>query len=139
MSGVAPIADEDGTVVAGLGIDIDAKMFYARVLFDSAIPALLTFIMLIIAFTGMRIRRKEKEIITSRVNASSLLTEYVRTPIDGAVQQIQDIASRENITPDQENTLRQTAQDLSTSLQSIDNVLEALREGKHSKHFPKKE
>ncbi|MCR4274977.1 MAG: hypothetical protein NUW02_02935 [Candidatus Campbellbacteria bacterium] len=139
VAGIAPIKDENGKVVAGLGVYIDARMFYTHVLFGTATPALLTFIMFIIVYTGLRVRRKEKEILTSHANTASLLTEYVRLPLTDVLPKIGDIASRENITPDQETVLRGVIKELSTSVEGVDRILETIKKGVHTKHFPKKD
>lgn len=139
VSGVAPIKDAQGNVIAGLGIDVDARMFYANILLDAGIPALLTLVMLIVAYAGTRLRRKEKEIISSRINVGSLVTEYVRMPLVDILPKLEDIASRENITPSQEEILRGIHTELTTSIEGIDGVLASLKHGRHSKHFPRKD
>jgi hypothetical protein len=60
VSGLAPVTDpETRAVVAAVGVDIDARWHYAAILAQAAIPALLTFIALLVVLGSEYLRRKE--------------------------------------------------------------------------------
>jgi len=59
VSGLAPVIDYDTSeVVAGVGVDVDARWHYATILAHTAIPALLTFIAFLIVIGGEYLRKK---------------------------------------------------------------------------------
>lgn len=59
VSGLAPIIDHEANeVVAGVGVDVDARWHYATILAHTAIPALLTFIAFLIVVGGEYLRKR---------------------------------------------------------------------------------
>jgi hypothetical protein len=70
-TGYAPVIDsQTHKTIAAVGIDIDARWYYAYILAEAAVPAFLTLVALLVTYGGERLRLKEEEIKRLTAQAS---------------------------------------------------------------------
>ncbi len=94
VSGLAPILDESGNVAGVAGIDIDARAYYRTIIVYTAVPFLLTLVLVIIALYGQRLRKKEEELFRTKFRFLSVASHELRSPLAGIVWGSENILSK---------------------------------------------
>ncbi|MEN9405696.1 MAG: hypothetical protein RLY47_655 [Candidatus Parcubacteria bacterium] len=85
ISGLAPLRDSRGTITGIVGIDIDAHSYYRTIIFASAVPALLTFIAVILIVAGYLGTLKSEELSRIKSRFLSVASHELRSPLSGIV------------------------------------------------------
>lgn len=83
ISGVAPIFDETGAVVAVAGIDIDANEYHKEALLYASVPLLIGLILFTIASFGLYFRKKEEKILEIKSQFVAIASHELRSPLTG--------------------------------------------------------
>lgn len=83
ISGIAPILNDNGDVVAIVGIDIDAKEYKTNALFNASIPLLVSLVLVIIACFGLYLRKKEEKILEIKSQFVAVASHELRSPLTG--------------------------------------------------------
>ncbi len=102
VSGLAPVLDAEGHVAAVAGLDISANEYYRTIGVYTAIPFLLTAIMITIALYGQRLRAKEEELFRTKFRFLSIASHELRSPLSGIVWGAENILSRDEHLDDKE-------------------------------------
>lgn len=85
VSGFAPLHNSGGALAGIVGIDIAARSYYRTIALASAVPALLTFIAIILIAAGYRGARKNEELARIKSRFLSVASHELRSPLAGVV------------------------------------------------------
>lgn len=83
ISAYAPVFDEQGVIVAMLGIDLPAEAFLRDLYAYTALPALIAFSVLLFLIAGELARRRERKSIDEKEEFLSIASHEIRTPLSG--------------------------------------------------------
>lgn len=83
ISGYAPVLDENGAVVALLGIDLPADAYLSDIIIYSALPLLLAIFLIILLIVNQRTRERELRYLEQKEEFLSIASHEIRTPLTG--------------------------------------------------------
>lgn len=126
ITALAPIKDpETGVVIAVVGMDIDASNHNQYVLTNTLIPALITLMLLILAFVGQRISKKEQLILELKSEFVSIASHELRSPLNGITWALESISNASNLTPPQVNMIAEMKTTAGNLMGNINDILNA--------------
>ena len=123
VSALAPVTDEEGTIVAVLGIDIPATDYYKQIAVYAIIPLLLAAIPVAVLIYNRRLARKEHEITQLKSQFVSIASHELRSPLSGTLWGIQSLL-KDKPRKDQEKTLRAVYNNTASSLATVNEILD---------------
>lgn len=126
ITALAPIKDPvTGKVVAVVGMDIDARSHQNHVLVNTAIPGIITILLLILAFIGQRISKHEQEMVELKSEFVSIASHELRSPLNGITWALDNIANAPNLTAPQSNMLSEVKATTNNLMGNINDILNA--------------
>lgn len=84
LSAFSPIMDDDGNVVAILGMDVSATYFYRTILLNVSIPILLASLILIVLFWIKRRIQYQQRSVSEKAFFLSFASHEIRSPLTAA-------------------------------------------------------
>lgn len=136
ISGVSSIVDDD-EISAVLGMDIPADKYIQNVIVSAVIlmiPTVLFSTLLFMLASRSRLREKD---LAERMNLLTLVTDNVRTPLEGVRWASEQLAAKEDIKNSPE--LNQLAMLLSTGtakvIESVKDIVDATESSKTNTHI----
>jgi signal transduction histidine kinase len=126
ITALAPIKNsETGEIIALVGMDIDASHHQRYVLTNTAIPALITLMLLVLAFVGQRISRKEQQILELKSEFVSIASHELRSPLNGIAWALDSMSKDSNLTPPQENMIAEMKLTANNLMGNVNDILNA--------------
>jgi signal transduction histidine kinase len=123
VSGLAPVTDETGKIVAVLGIDIPARDYYQQIATYAVIPLLLAAIPAAVLVYNRRLARKEHEITELKTQFVSIASHELRSPLTGTLWGVQSLI-KSNPKKTQEKTLKSVYNNVASSLATVNEILD---------------
>ena len=96
LSAFSPILDEDGNVVAILGMDVSADYFYRTLALNVSIPVLLTSLIVVVLFWIKRRIQYQQRSVSEKAFFLSFASHEIRSPLTAAAASLKK--APENIT-----------------------------------------
>lgn len=123
VSGLAPVTDETGQIVAVLGIDIPTKDYYRQIATYAIVPLLLTAVPVAVLVYNRRLARKEHEIAQLKTEFVSIASHELRSPLSGILWGVQTLL-KTNPRKDQEKTMTAIYNNTASSLATVNEILD---------------
>lgn len=123
VSAAAPVLDENGKIIAVLGIDVPVRDYYAQIATYATVPILLTAIPVAVLVYNRRLARKEHEIAELKSQFVSIASHELRSPLTGTLWGIQSLL-RDKPRKNQEKTLRAVYNNTASSLATVNEILD---------------
>jgi signal transduction histidine kinase len=125
ITGVAPIVDKDGKVLASLGIDIEANEYFRNAILRALLAFLLSFVIVIVLLFEYRVRKKEQGIVELRSQFLAVATHEIRSPLSGIAWALDSLSSVKEI-PEQTHILLDDIKSKTNNLvETINDILDA--------------
>jgi signal transduction histidine kinase len=83
LSGLSPVLDTDGNVIAMLGMDIDYSVYQAQVTRAALIPIGIFLFLISLDFFGVYVRRQEQDAANLKAELVSIASHDLRSPLTG--------------------------------------------------------
>lgn len=122
FSGIAPIMDENGKVIAIFGIDVASDRYISDALTESAIPILVTIFIVIILIIGRYIQIKEEEAIEVRSKFVAVASHEIRSPLTGISWALQTL-EKENFSEETNALIKKMSINVSNLIETINDIL----------------
>lgn len=125
ITGVAPIMDEDGKVLASLGIDIEANEYFRNAVLRALVAFLLSFVIVLVLLFEYRVRKKEKGIVELRSQFLAVATHEIRSPLSGIAWALDSLASVKEIPKETHVLLDDIKSKTNNLIETINDILDA--------------
>jgi signal transduction histidine kinase len=122
VSGLAPVTDDTGKIVAVLGIDIPSRDYYQQIATYAIIPLLLAAIPVAVLVYNRRLARKEHEITQLKSQFVSIASHELRSPLTGTLWGVQSLLKKPR--KDQAKTLTAIYNNVASSLATVNEILD---------------
>lgn len=119
----APVLNEEGKIVAVLGVDTPARNYYQQIINNALIPLLLASIPVAVLVYNRRLARKEHEITELKSQFVSIASHELRSPLTGTLWGVQSLL-KGKLEKDQEKTLKAVYNNTSSSLATVNEILD---------------
>ena len=93
LSGLSPVKDLDGKVIAVVGIDLPYSTYQQELIKNASIPVGAITTLLIILWFGMRSRRRQQESFDLKAELVSIASHDLRSPLAGIEWAVKEVAS----------------------------------------------
>lgn len=123
VTAAAPVTDEQGKIIAVLGIDIPANDYYKQIATYALTPLLLTAIPVAVLIYNRRLARKEHEIAELKTQFVSIASHELRSPLTGTLWGIQSLLKAKH-RADQEKTMTAIYNNVASSLATVNEILD---------------
>jgi signal transduction histidine kinase len=123
VSGLAPVTDETGKIVAVLGIDIPSEDYYQQIAVYAIIPLLLTAIPVSVLIYNRRLAKKEHEIAQLKTQFVSIASHELRSPLSGTLWGVQSLL-KSKPRQEQEKVLTSVYNSVAASLATVNEILD---------------
>ena len=125
LSALAPIVDENGKVVAVVGIDSDATAHYWQIALYSVIPLLLVLLPMVLLIRERRLRKREQYVNAMKKSFVSIASHELRSPLNGMLWAIQNMLKKpKSLDSTQQETLRDMYSSTESSLTTVNEILD---------------
>lgn len=125
LSALAPILDENGKVIAVVGIDSAASTHYWQITLYALIPLLMVLLPVALLLYERRIRHRERYIEAMKKSFVSIASHELRSPLNGMLWAIQNMLKKpKNLDSSQQETLRDMYASTESSLTTINEILD---------------
>ncbi|HEX3100098.1 MAG TPA: ATP-binding protein [Patescibacteria group bacterium] len=126
VTALAPIIDPNtGQVIATVGMDIAASNHQRYVLTNTAIPALITLLLLALTFIGQRMSRHEQQMVELKSEFVSIASHELRSPLNGITWALDNISKAPNLTLPQTNMIADIKTTAGNLMGNINDILNA--------------
>lgn len=125
ITGVAPIVDEDGKVLASLGIDIEANEYFRNAVLRALLAFLLSFVIVIVLLFEYRVRKKEQGIVELRSQFLAVATHEIRSPLSGIAWALDSLSSVKEIPVSTHVLLDDIKSKTNNLIETINDILDA--------------
>ncbi len=95
ISGISPIVDASDNVIAVVGIDVDANVNYRNAMTQAALPMLASFILIIFAYFGFQMRKREEDLLRLKSQFVAMATHEIRSPLTGIIWTLTEFIKRD--------------------------------------------
>ncbi len=95
ISGYAPVVDEGGTVVALVGMDLPADRYLSDLATYSALPLLVTLLLVIVLIAIERLRHRSVIYVEQKAEFLSIASHEIRTPLTGIRWAVEGLLKRQ--------------------------------------------
>lgn len=123
VTAAAPVTDEQGRIVAVLGIDTPANDYYKQIATYAITPLLLAAIPVAVLIYNRRLAHKEHEITKLKTQFVSIASHELRSPLTGTLWGIQSLLKAKH-RAEQEETLTALYNNVSSSLATVNEILD---------------
>ena len=123
VSAAAPVLDENGRIVAVLGIELPARDYYTQIITYAAIPILLAAVPVAVLVYNRRLARKEHEITQLKTQFVSIASHELRSPLTGTLWGVQSLL-KSKPRKEQEKTLTSIYSNIASSLATVNEILD---------------
>jgi len=123
VTAAAPVMNEQGKIVAVLGIDAPANVYYQQIAIRATVPLLLAAIPVAVLIYNRRLVRKEYEITKLKTQFVSIASHELRSPLTGTLWGIQTLLKAKH-TKSQEKTLVAIYNNIAASLATVNEILD---------------
>lgn len=125
LSALAPILDENGKVIAVVGIDSAASTHYWQIALYALIPMLMMLLPVSLLLYERRIRHRERYIEAMKKSFVSIASHELRSPLNGMLWAIQNMLKKpKNLDSLQQETLKDMYASTESSLTTINEILD---------------
>ncbi len=125
LSALAPILDDNGKVIAVVGIDSAAASHYWQIALYAIIPLLMVLLPLSLLIRERRLRNREHYVETMKKSFVSIASHELRSPLNGMLWAIQNMLKKpKNLDSSQQETLRDMYSSTESSLTTINEILD---------------
>ncbi len=125
LSALAPILDDDGRVIAVVGIDSAATTHYWQIALYAIIPLLMMLLPVSILLYERHVRHREQYIEAMKKSFVSIASHELRSPLNGMLWAIQNMLKKpKNLDDSQQETLRDMYTSTESSLTTINEILD---------------
>ncbi len=83
ISGYAPVMDENGAVIALLGLDLPAYAYLTDVIIYSSLPLIIALLLILLLVVGQRSREREVRYLEQKEEFLSIASHEIRSPLTG--------------------------------------------------------
>ncbi len=126
ITALAPIIDpQTNKVIATVGMDIDVSGHQRYVLTNTALPALITLLLLALSFIGQRISRHEQQMVELKSEFVSIASHELRSPLNGITWALDNIQKAPNLTGPQTNMIAEIKTTAGNLMGNINDILNA--------------
>lgn len=123
VSGLAPVTNKSGDIVAVLGIDIATRDYYQQIANYALIPLLLASIPVAVLVYNRRLARKEHEISQLKTQFVSIASHELRSPLSGTLWGVQSLL-KSKPRKEQEKILTSVYNNTASSLATVNEILD---------------
>jgi len=125
VTGVAPIFGNEGEIVGAVGIDVSASSYTARAITYAVVPILLSILLSVFAYAGLRINRAEKKWIELRTQFVTMASHELRSPLTGLLWANQALSKNESLPREQRKTVNEMKSVTGHLLEAVNDILDA--------------
>lgn len=123
---LAPVIDEEtGQVVAVAGIDVAASGYQKSLLATTAVPALITLLLLALIYIGQRMIKHQQQMLEQKSEFVSIASHELRSPLNGITWALQNLRKASNLLPEQTSTISSIASATNNLTSNINDILDA--------------
>ncbi|MBP9803031.1 MAG: hypothetical protein KBD14_01845 [Candidatus Pacebacteria bacterium] len=124
LTALVPILDQNGKVVAVLGIDMNSKVYWNTIYVSLAIPIISTIFILLIIIIGFILRKKENEYIALKEKLLSVARHELRAPLTG-LSWLTETMLNNKIKPEEKNQNLETVHNkIKELIENVNKVIE---------------
>jgi len=123
ISAYAPIVDEDGSVVAMIGIDIDHSQYNFSVITTSIIPAIVGFLFLFVVYYMWRYTTDKERKLARERELLSIASHEVRSPMISLKWVLDDLVTHPNLPETDKTTLQLLSNNTDKIIGSVNGIL----------------
>lgn len=125
ITGVAPIADKDGKVLASLGMDIEANEYFRNAVLRALLVFLLSLVIVLVLLFEYRVRKKEMGIVELRSQFLAVATHEIRSPLSGIAWALDSLSSVKEIPVSTHLLLGDIKSKTNNLIETINDILDA--------------
>lgn len=125
VTGVAPIKDSEGIIIAAVGIDVDASNYTNRAIAYAIIPLLLSILLSVFAFAGLKIHSAEKKWLDLKAQFVTLASHELRSPLTGLLWAHSSLAKNESLSLEHRKTVEEMRRVTAHLLEAVNDILDA--------------
>lgn len=126
LTALSPIIDPDNDeVVAVLGMDMNARIYYQMVYVYSALPAVVAGFVILLFVIGYTIRKREQKFLEFKSELVSIASHEIRTPLTGISWITEGLLRKSgNMAQDQKNDIELIKSHSRNLLSTINDLLD---------------
>lgn len=103
LTSLTPVIDTNtGTVLALVGMDINANGFIRNLLIHSSLPVVLSLLIIILIFIYYVLHKKEEERRAFKAELVLLASHEIRSPLNGVIWSLEDLIKNGSLSKDQQ-------------------------------------
>ena len=122
---LSPIVDESGQLIAVAGIDVAAAGYEGRLIATTAVPALVTLLLLALVFIGQRMIKHQQQMLEQKSEFVSIASHELRSPLNGITWALQNLRKASNLLPEQTDAISGIASATNNLMGNINDILDA--------------
>ncbi|MCW1908045.1 MAG: HAMP domain-containing histidine kinase [Candidatus Saccharibacteria bacterium] len=122
LSGLSPVYNAEGTVIAMLGMDIDYSVYEAQVTRAALVPIGIFLFLISLDFFGVYVRRQEQDAANLKAELVSIASHDLRSPLTGIEWAAKAIAEN----PQDENNAREMGIAVATTTTELRNTVNTI-------------
>lgn len=130
LSGLSPVKDLDGKVIAVVGIDLPYSTYQQELIKNASIPVGAITTLLIILWFGMRSRRRQQESFDLKAELVSIASHDLRSPLAGIEWAVKEVASGSPLDSQRSKLARAVAATVAELRNTVNTILQLAVEEK---------
>jgi signal transduction histidine kinase len=124
ISSIAPIFDNQGKIIAILGIDVNAKDYIQESWFNASIPIVVALFLICCMLVGWYFRQVEANRIEMKSQFVALASHEIRSPLTGILWALHSI-DKDELSENNKHFIDKTAAVIHTLIETVNDILDA--------------